>query len=193
MTPQDLLDFEEDIAQEFAAGKIPFPVHLAGGNESHLIECFRDVGPDDWVLCSWRSHYHCLLRGVPPAQLKRAIMEGHSIALCFPDHRILSSAIVGGICPIAVGLAWSIKRVGGHNKVHCFIGDMTSQCGIFQECRRYATGHGLPVRWIVENNGKSVMTDTVEAWGRMHSFPDVKTYTYYLSRPHVGIGTFVRF
>jgi hypothetical protein len=33
MTPADLIAFENDIANDFNAGKIKSPVHLAGGNE----------------------------------------------------------------------------------------------------------------------------------------------------------------
>lgn len=100
---------------------------------------------------------------------------------------------MGGICPIAVGLAWGIKKNGGREKVHAFLGDMTAHTGIFQESRRYCTGHELPVRWIIENNGKSVMTDTLKAWGEHRTFPDIMTYTYKMKRPHVGTGTFIRF
>ncbi len=174
MTPQDLIDFEDDIAAEFAAGNIKAPVHLNGGNEGQMIEAFRDIGPDDWVLTTWRSHYACLLRGVPPQEVKEAILRGRSIGLCFPKQRILSSAIVGGICPIAVGLAWAIKKKGkSQEKVHVFLGDMSAMSGIYRECQRYCIGHLLPVRWIIEDNGLSVCTDTLEAWGKAKAFPDM--------------------
>ena len=55
-TTQDLINFETDIAGIFNAGKIRAPVHLYYGNEEQIIEVFRDVKPDDWVMCSWRSH-----------------------------------------------------------------------------------------------------------------------------------------
>ena len=196
MTPQDLLDFEKEIETLFAAGAIKAPVHLAGGNERELIEIFKDIKILDWVLCGWRSHFHCLLRGVPPKALKEAILAGRSIALCFPAYRILSSAIVGGICPIAVGLAWAIKHRKGRERVYCFIGDMTSFTGIYQECFRYCVGHDLPVTFIIEDNGKSVMTDTLESWGlenKKLSNRKATIYRYDLTRPHVGIGTFISF
>ena len=75
------------------------------GNEDHLIRVFRDIAPGDWALGGWRFHYQCLLKGVPPAELKAAIRRGDSMSLAFPEHRILCSAIVGGILPIAVGIA----------------------------------------------------------------------------------------
>lgn len=196
LSADELLAFEADIAAEFEAGKIKAPVHLAGGNEAQLIEIFRDIKPEDWVLCSWRSHYHCLLKGVPPAELKAAIMAGRSIALCFPEHKILSSAIVGGICPIATGLGWAIKERGGNERVHVFVGDMTARAGIYHECIQYCVGHGLPVTFHIEDNGKSVCTKTDEAWGNKRWYDrgcEERSYSYELSRPHVGTGKWVRF
>src|SRR6185437_16186857 len=96
------------------------PVHLDGGNEEQLIELFDKINERDWVFGAWRQHYHCLLKGVPPAVLKAEILAGRSIALCFPEQRIFSSAIVAGICPIALGVALAIKRDGGDEHVWCF-------------------------------------------------------------------------
>lgn len=194
MNAADLIAFENDIANDFNAGRIKSPVHLAGGNEQQLIDIFADIKPDDWVLCAWRSHYHCLLKGVPQERLRAAIHEGRSIALCFPEHRILSSAIVGGICPIATGLGWAIKERSGHERVHVFVGDMTERTGIYHECMQYCQAHGLPVRFIVEDNGKSVCTDTRTVWGTEvlpHEFTPY--YKYDLTWPHVGTGQWVRF
>ena len=164
MTAQDLIAFETEIADLFNAAKIRAPIHLYYGNEEKMIELFRDVKPEDWVFCSWRSHYQCLLKGVPREELKAEILAGHSISLCFPKQRVVSSAIVGGIIPIAVGAAMGIKRRGENSRVHCFAGEMTSETGIFHESVKYSHNHQLPIRFIVEDNGKSVCTDTREAW-----------------------------
>ena len=94
LTAQDLIDFETEIADAFNQGKIRAPVHLYSGNERQMIDIFRDIEPEDWVLCSWRSHYQCLLKGVPRERLKEEILQGRSISLCFPEQRILSSVVV---------------------------------------------------------------------------------------------------
>jgi TPP-dependent pyruvate/acetoin dehydrogenase alpha subunit len=195
MTKQELIAFEELIAADFEAGKIKAPVHLAGGNEDQLIEIFKEIGPDDYVCSQWRSHYHCLLKGVPPEKLREAIHAGRSIALCFPEHRILSSAIVGGICPIATGLGWAIKERNGKERVHCFVGDMTFETGIYHECTKYCIGHQLPVTFYKEDNGKSVCTETSAVWGDWQIKPGKfeDAYEYELTRPHVGTGKWVRF
>jgi TPP-dependent pyruvate/acetoin dehydrogenase alpha subunit len=208
MTPEELIAFEEDIAAEFNAGKIHAPVHLYSGGERELIEIFKDIRPQDWVLCSWRSHYQCLLKGVPPAELKAKIMAGSSIALNFPQYKIVSSAIIGGVLPIAVGLGMAIKRNGENAKVEVFLGDMTSETGIAHECIKYVENFNLPVCFHVEDNNLSVCTNTRKAWGLANDwdefdieaqhkaiFSDHVTYFRYKAEkfPHAGSGTRVQF
>lgn len=200
MNRDELIDFETDIAAEFNAGRIPYPVHLSDGNEDQLIEVFWDIRRRDWICGSWRSHYHCLLKGVPGETLKAAIMDGKSIALNFPEHRIVCSALAGGSIPIALGIALGIKRNGVAERVHCFVGDMMAESGIFSEARKYARFNDLPVRWIIEDNGVSVCTDTADAWGGStnHLAPsgrpvDLVHYRYHSKYPHAGAGSRVQF
>lgn len=199
MTCDELIEFESEIAALFNAAKIRAPIHLYYGNEQQMIDIFRDVRPQDWVMCSWRSHYQCLLKGVPRQQVKDEILAGRSISLCFPEHRVVSSAIVGGIVPIAVGAALAIKRRGENSRVHCFMGEMTAESGIAHECMKYSRNHDLPIRFIVEDNAKSVCTDTRETWNQPRlSFEDstdprVVYYRYQTKYPHAGAGVRVQF
>lgn len=199
MTREELINFETEIAELFNSAKIRAPIHLYSGNEEQMIGIFRDVHPEDWVMCSWRSHYQCLLKGVPRDLVRDEILAGHSISLCFPEHRIVSSAIVGGILPIAVGVAMGIKRSGEKARVHCFMGEMTAETGIAYECIKYSFNHSLPIRFIVEDNGKSVCTDTREAWNQpaltyeREKHPMVVHYRYQTKYPHAGAGARVQF
>ena len=199
MTPEDLIAFETDIAEVFNTGKIRAPVHLYSGNEAQMIGIFGDVKPEDWVFCSWRSHYQCLLKGVPPEEVKAEILAGRSISLCFSKYRVVSSAIVTGVLSIAVGTAMGIKRRGGKARVHCFVGDMTSETGAFHECLKYSTNHQLPIRFIIEDNAKSVCTDTRETWNQPvltyenSRHPLVVYYKYQTKYPHAGAGKRVQF
>ncbi len=188
-TPESLAAFENDIADTFNRGEIKAPVHLAGGNETELIEIFEEVQPQDWCCGTWRFHYHALLKGVPADELKAAIVAGRSIALCFPD-RIICSALVGGIVPIALGLAWAVKRSGSGERVWCFIGDMAARGGLYHECVQYASGHALPITFIIEDNGLSVSTNTEASWGIKNDL-DVRRYSYKLGWPHVATGKWV--
>ncbi len=199
MKKTDLIAFEEDIAAEFNAAHIKAPIHLYYGNEEKMIDIFKNIRPQDWVLCSWRSHYQCLLKGVPREELKAEIMAGRSISLCFPKYRILSSAIVTGVLPIAVGLGMAIKRSGKDERVFCFMGEMTSETGSAHECIKYAKNHALPVHWVIEDNGKSVCTDTRETWNATKltyedcTDPNITYYRYETKYPHAGAGQRVQF
>ena len=189
MTRDDLIAFEESIADEFNAGKIPYPIHLESGNEGELIRIFADVRPQDWVFTSWRGHLKALLKGVPQESLRDAIRRGESMALRFPAYRVYGSAIVGGTIPIALGVALAIKRKGEDARVHCFLGDMTSLTGIAHECMNY--GRNLPIRWIIEDNGVSVCTITKEVWP--DGLINFVKYSYKSKWPHAGAGVRVQF
>ena len=109
ITKEQLIAFETEICGLFNQGLIKAPIHLYHGNEDKMIEIFENVKSEDWVFCSWRSHYQCLLKGVDPEIMKQDILAGKSIALSYPSHHIYSSAIVTGSIPISVGVALDIK------------------------------------------------------------------------------------
>ena len=197
LTPADLAVFEDEVAEMFLNKELKSPIHLAGGNEEQLIEIFREhVNEPDWILCSWRSHFHCLLKGVPPDQLRKAILAGRSISLCFPEYRILSSGIAGGTAPIAVGLALGIQRKNERRKVVCFLGDASAATGGVKEAITYSEAFDLPILWVIEDNGVSVATEFSRMWGSfkpIYSSLKCIHYQYKLTRPHCGINKWVSF
>lgn len=198
-TRDSLIQFETEIAELFNSGQIPAPVHLNYGSEDQLLEIFREVEDQDWIFCSWRSHYQALLKGVPSDEVREEIINLKSIALTFPAHRFFSSAIVGGGLPQAVGVAMGIKRSGGSEHVWCFIGDMTAEMGMASTAIKYSQAHDLPVTFVVENNEVSVMTPTHQTWGSgessfKHQRPSNVRYFEYKSKyPHAGAGVRVEF
>ena len=200
LSEEELIAFETDIAECFNKGQIRAPIHLYSGNEKQMIDIFRKINESDWVLCSWRSHYQCLLKGVHADRLKADILSGRSISLCYREYKLLSSGIVGGVLPIAVGLALDIKRKKDKNKVYCFMGDMTSETGTAYECIKYSRNFQLPIHFIIEDNSKSVCTSTRQAWGSEKLYFEgrsdeyVTYYRYDSSKyPHAGTGIRVEF
>jgi len=195
----DLINFENRVADTFNDAKIKAPVHLYSNNEEQMINIFKDINKDDWVFCTWRSHYQCLLKGVPENELFEKICKGLSISLCFPDYKVFSSGIAGGAIPIAVGSALSIKLNMVNEYVHCFIGDMVSESGMAHECIKYSKNHELPIRFIIEDNNLSVCSDTRKTWGMSKlTYEDVNDpmivyYKYKNNYPHAGAGTRVQF
>jgi len=200
MNKKKLIEFENEIAELFNKAKIKSPIHLHSNNENYLINFFKkNVKKNDWIFCSWRSHYHCLLKGVPVNKLKKEILKGKSISLCFPKYKIYSSAIVGGSLPIATGLALSIKKKKLKNKVYVFLGEMTSETGIAHECIKYSINKKLPIHFIIEDNEKSVCTDTRKTWSMKKLTYEKKNskfityYKYKLKFPHAGTGKRIQF
>jgi TPP-dependent pyruvate/acetoin dehydrogenase alpha subunit len=196
---EDLIKFEEKVAETFNLGKIKAPVHLYFGNETQIIEIFKEINENDWVFCSWRSHYQALLKGVPLQKVWQNILDGKSIAQCFPEYKFYSSAIVGGIVPISLGVAQSIKIKKEKSHVWCFIGDMTSEIGVTNSAIKYARNLDLPITFVVEDNSVSVCSDTRETWGLKElswqgvNEKNVRFYSYKSKYPHAGAGVRVQF
>ncbi len=193
MNKEELVAFEEEITELFLQKKIRAPIHLSRGNEEELIKIFRDVKRDDWVCSTHRSHYHALLHGIDPAWLKQEILDGRSIHIIKGDCRFLSSSIVAGVVPIAVGIAMGIKMKGEKRHVWVFVGDMAAETGAFYEATKYAARQGLPITFIVEDNGLSTNTPTQEVWGQSKGKPDIIKYSYIRGCEHVGVGQWVHF
>jgi len=192
-TPDRLRAFEDEIRQTYEAGKIRSPVHLSGGNEKQLIEIFKNVRPEDWVYSTHRSHYHALLKGVPPEYVKKEILENRSIHLNHAASNFYTSAIVGGCLPIALGTAFGIKLKGLDSHVWTFVGDMASEMGCFHEATKYAQRNELPITFVVEDNGLSVNTPTQECWGNGEGKSGIIRYNYERVYPHHGSGKWVTF
>jgi len=198
-TSEQLKNFEIKVCDLFQQKKILAPVHLYDGNEDQMINIFKNIKSNDWVFCTWRSHYQCLLKGVPEDRLLLDIQNGRSIALCYPEYNIFSSAIVTGVIPIACGVAYSNKLKNSNDHVYCFVGDMTSQTGCFYENYKYSLYHDLPITWVIEDNNKSVCTDTRKTWNtNILNFegdnnPKIIYYKYQSKYPHAGTGQRIQF
>lgn len=194
LTKEELMEFSRKVSEEFANGKIRGPIHLSGGQEDALIEIFKQIKRTDWVFSTHRSHYHALLHGIDEKWLFDEIMNGRSITIENIDHHFISSAIVAGILPMALGVALGVKRQNLENHVWAFVGDMTAEGGIYYEVVKYATRHRLPLSIVVEDNGFSTNTPTQVVWGDKNS-PETTVLKYKYERvfPHQGCGKWVQF
>ena len=201
ITKKDLIDFEIDIFDNYAEGKIKAPVHLTGSIDGHqedaLIKIFKKIKKNDWVFSTHRSHYHALLKSQDKEWVKEEILARRSININSAKYKIFTSAIVGGNLPIALGVALAIKRRKGKEKVWCFVGDMASQMGIFDECHKYAIGYKLPITFIIEDNGIGCYSPTEKVWKYptdASSWDDkIIYYKYKRKYPHYGTGKWITF
>lgn len=172
MDRADLIAFTAEVSARFDAGEISGPCHLNSDTQIEpLLEIFKDIKRTNWVLSTWRSTYHALLHGVPRDKVMAEILAGRSMQLHFPEHRFMSSSIMGGMLPIACGLA------AGGKRVFVFVGDMCSWSGNYKDAVTYARGHRLDVNFVIEDNGLSTNTPTVETWG-LQEAPLIRHYKY---------------
>lgn len=191
LNKEDLQNFEKEIAKLYSEGVIKAPIHLVDNNEEQLIEIFKNYYKEgDIILSTWRSHLHWLLSDRSPEELKKQIIEGYSMSIF--DKGFITSSIVGGIAPIAVGIAMGLKIKKSKNKVLCFLGDASFECGISKESIRYAEGHNLPILFIIENNARCVRANTQSVWGKENK-KKIIIYNYKPTYPHAGCGAYCQF
>jgi TPP-dependent pyruvate/acetoin dehydrogenase alpha subunit len=206
MNKQELMQFEEEIAEIFNSAKIRSPVHLSSGNEDQILKVFSRIDiKNDWVCGTWRSHYQAMLKGISKEKLKDLIMNGKSMVLNVPEHKFICSSIVGGIPSISVGLALASKLNRTGERVWCWVGDMSAETGAWSEAYRYSIAQQLPITFIVEDNGLGVMSPTEELWGKKWYLPEGFDSDWYESDnlvyykykntkfPHVGAGLRIQF
>ena len=79
------------------------------------------------------------------------------------------------------------------------MGDMTSETGIAHETIKYSISKKLPIHFIIEDNTKSVCTNTRKTWSLKKLSYEKKNskfitfYKYKLKYPHAGAGKRVQF
>jgi pyruvate dehydrogenase E1 component alpha subunit len=195
---KQLISFETNIAKDYNNAKIKGPIHLSKGNEKQLLKIFKYIDKKDWVFSSWRNHYHALLHGVDQKLIKKFIFDGKSMSVSSLKPKFISSSIVGGILPIALGVAKSIKINKKKEAVWCFIGDMTAETGTFHEVYNYSRNFNLNLNFIVEDNSLSTNSPTHVVWNKKKYFdfkkyPNVIYYRYKNAYPHHGTGRWVLF
>jgi len=207
-TKDSLIAFEDRVAQEFKDGKINCPVHLSGGNEDMLLSIFNTVNERDYVLSTHRNHYHYLLKGGDPEKLMAELRgeeggccggKGRSMHIYDKSINFLTSAIVGGICSIGVGIALGVKKKYKGKKdrpmVWVFVGDGCEDSGFFVEAVRFGVSRDLPITFVIEDNDRAVEATKADRWHNHSQITskNIIRYNYVSTKGHVGVGEFVSF
>ena len=193
ITKDELIEFEKEIGELWNDAKLPYPVHLSGGNEDQLIEIFKEIQEEDYVFSTWRSHYHYLLKGGTKEDLKTMISRGDGMHVFDKKINFVTSAIVAGSACIAAGVALALKRKGSDKHVWCFIGDGAEDEGHVYEAIRYVDGWDLPCTFIIEDNNRSVESPKEARYNKSEiNWPKcVRRYHYVCKYPHTGTGEWV--
>ncbi len=160
--------FEERCAQSYQQAKIGGFCHLYIGQEGVAVGSIAGLRGDDPIITAYRDHGHALARGMHPnyamAELFGKVTgcsKGKGGSMHFFDktrHMYGGHAIVGGQCPLGVGLAFAIQYKGEDKVCACYLGDGALNQGAFHESMNMAAIWNLPIIFVVENNGYSMGT-----------------------------------
>jgi pyruvate dehydrogenase E1 component alpha subunit len=154
--------FETRVAEQYMKGRIGGFCHLYSGEEAVAVGAMWHLRPDDYVIGSYRDHAYYLVRGGDPRKCMAELFghadgcsKGKGGSMHMFDaglHFVGGYAIVGGMCPIAVGLALAAKYKKEDRVVVCFFGDGATNQGVYHEALNMAALYKLPVVWVCENN-----------------------------------------
>jgi TPP-dependent pyruvate/acetoin dehydrogenase alpha subunit len=167
--------FEERVAQEVYAGKVPGFVHSYIGEEAIATGVCVHLTRQDRIVSHHRGHGHCIAKG---ADMKRMMAEiyGKRTGYCkgkggsmhiadFSIGMLGADGIVGAGLPIASGAALAAKLEGKGNVAAVFFGDGACNEGEFHEALNLASIWKLPLLFVCENNQYGVNTSADYALG----------------------------
>jgi acetoin:2,6-dichlorophenolindophenol oxidoreductase subunit alpha len=157
--------FEERVAEIAKNEEIQCPVHLYVGQEAIASSVCANLTDSDYVYSTHRSHGHYLAKGGDVNKIMAEIYcretgcsRGRGGSMHVIDRKVgfmLSSPIVGGSIPIAVGSALAAKMKGKGQVSVTFFGDGATDEGVFYESLNFAIVNKLPILFVCENNGFS--------------------------------------
>jgi pyruvate dehydrogenase E1 component alpha subunit len=154
--------FEERAGEMYARAKVGGFLHLSIGEEATIVGSARALRDEDYLISTYRSHGHALVRGTPPENVMAELFgrvdgcsggRGGSMHMFDLARRFMGGyGIVGGNLPIAAGIALASDYKDTDEVTLCTFGDGASNQGTFGETLNIAALWKLPVVFMVTNN-----------------------------------------
>jgi pyruvate dehydrogenase E1 component alpha subunit len=154
--------FEERAGEMYAKAKIGGFLHLAIGEEATIVGGCRALRDDDYLISTYRSHGHALVRGTPPGAVMAELFgreggccrgRGGSMHMFDLQRRFMGGyGIVGGNLPLGAGMALACDYRGTGEATLCVFGDGALNQGTFGETANLAALWRLPIVFMVTNN-----------------------------------------
>jgi pyruvate dehydrogenase E1 component alpha subunit len=154
--------FEERAGEMYARAKVGGFLHLSIGEEATILGSARALRESDYLISTYRSHGHALVRGTPPESVMAELFgkvdgcsrgRGGSMHMFDFERRFMGGyGIVGGNLPIAAGIALASDYQETEDVTLCTFGDGASNQGTFGETLNLAALWRLPVIFMVTNN-----------------------------------------
>jgi pyruvate dehydrogenase E1 component alpha subunit len=154
--------FEEKAGEAYSLGKIGGFCHLYIGQEAVAVGSLGALGPEDYIVCSYREHGHALARGMSSREVMAELFgkaagcsggKGGSMHLFDASIGFLGGhGIVGGHIPLATGMAFAAKYRETDQVAVCYFGEAAVNNGAFHEALNMAALWKLPAIYLCENN-----------------------------------------
>jgi pyruvate dehydrogenase E1 component alpha subunit len=161
-------DFEMAALKSYNAGKLGGFLHVYIGQESVAAGTLSLCGENDHNITAYRCHAHALASGMAMDECMAELYgkrtgcskgKGGSMHLFAPDKNFWGGhGIVAGQTPLGLGLGYGLKYLGKEGCCLCFLGDGAVNQGAFHESLNIASLFGIPVVYVIENNGYSMGT-----------------------------------
>lgn len=157
---------EQKIETLFSEGKLRGTTHCCIGQEGVPVALSYLIDIDKDYLCSGhRAHGLSMMMTNKPETLLGEIMGkpfGMAKGLGGSQHvyykNYFTNGITGGMCPVAVGIAFTLKKECAGAVSTVVFGDGAMNEGYVLESFNLAAEMQLPVLFILENNGYAMST-----------------------------------
>ena len=148
-------------------GRVPFAVSSSGQEAAQLGAAFALDRVVDWSLPYYRDLAFVLALGMTPEEILLGLFgkEGDpsSGGRQMPNHWSLPaqgvfsrSSVTGTQYPHAAGIAHELRRMGRPGVVLVTGGEGSTSQGDLHEALNFTALHGLPVIFLIENNGYAI-------------------------------------
>jgi pyruvate dehydrogenase E1 component alpha subunit len=161
-------DFEMAALKSYNAGKLGGFLHVYIGQESVAAGTLSLCGENDHNITAYRCHAHALASGMAMDECMAELYgkstgcskgKGGSMHFFAPDKNFWGGhGIVAGQTPLGLGLGYGLKYLNKEGCCLCFLGDGAVNQGAFHESLNIASLFGIPVVYVIENNGYSMGT-----------------------------------
>jgi TPP-dependent pyruvate/acetoin dehydrogenase alpha subunit len=163
---------EERTYNLYKQGKVPGSFYDGRGQEAISTGVAYALGPRDHLTPLHRDMGAHLVRGTEPSRIfgqymgrADGVTNGRDANASFGDpHRgcIGMVSALGDMAGVAVGLATAMKMRGEARCAVTFFGDGASSRGDIHETMNWAGLHGLPLLFVLEDNGFAYSTPTTQ-------------------------------
>lgn len=165
--------FEERIDEFFRHKQMHGTTHLSIGQEASQAGLALALKDGDWIVPTHRCHGYTLVRGTAERKMFGEMFGssdgickglGGSMHMTDTEHwNAGGSAVVGSGVPLAIGLAFALKRQQTDNIGVAIFGDGATSRGSVHESMNLASVWDLPVLFFCENNGYGMSAPTAKA------------------------------